>query len=65
MANMRSYTPALLQRFDRLTNKLSSLRQLDRIEARLDLKQFISEHGKDVCDEMFAVLQKRDAKHNA
>ena len=57
-----SYTQALLKRFDRLTNKLSSRDQLARIEARIDIKKFIEEHGEDVCDEMFLVLQKRDAK---
>ena len=57
-----TYTPALLKQFDRLTEKLSSLNQVARIEARIDLKKFVAEHGKEVCDEMFAVLQKRDAK---
>lgn len=56
-----TYTPSLLQKFDRLTNRLSSQNQLERIEARCDIKEFIAEHGKEVCDEMFAVLQKRDA----
>lgn len=60
-----AYTATLLQRFDRLTKKLSSRNQLERIQARFDIKTFIAEHSKEVCDEMYAVLQKRDAKRGA
>jgi hypothetical protein len=59
-----SYTRSMLDRFDRLTNKLSSLRQMDRIEARCDIAKFEKEHGTDVCNEMFAVLTKRDRRKN-
>lgn len=41
---------------------LSSQNQMARITARLDIKAFQETHGKEVCDAMFAVLQKRDAK---
>lgn len=56
------YTPALLKEFDRLTMKLSSRDQIERIDARTAMPKFIETHGKDVCDAMFAELQKRDKK---
>ena len=56
------HTKAELARFDRLTRMCSSLRQMDRIEGRLALKKFVAEHGKEKCEAMFAVLQKRVAK---
>lgn len=57
-----NYTPALLKQFDRLTNKLSSLNQVKRIEARFAINKFIEKHGESVCDEMYEVLKKRDKK---
>lgn len=62
---MAIYTPEMLQEFDRLTRKLSSRDQLQRIEGRTAMPKFIELHGKDVCDAMFAELQKRDAKNEA
>lgn len=56
------YTPELLRKFDLLTMKLSSRDQLERINARLDLSEFQKEHGKEVCDAMFAELVARDKK---
>lgn len=59
----KPYTPALLRKFDRLTAKLSSPRQMDRIDARVvEVPAFVEKHGKDVCDAMFEELQRRDAK---
>lgn len=57
----KAYTAAELQRFDRLTMKLSSRDQMDRITGRIDIDKFIKEHGKDKCDAMFAALKRRDA----
>jgi hypothetical protein len=57
-----TFTNAELKRFDRLTMKLSSLDQMDRISARLDLQQFEKEHGTEKCRAMFEVLKRRDAK---
>jgi hypothetical protein len=54
------YSKKLLAEFDRLTSRLSSLNQLERIEARLEMPRFVEKHGKEVCDAMFAVLTKRD-----
>jgi hypothetical protein len=56
------YTAAELKAFDRLTARLSSLRQLDRIDARLKIDGFVKEHGKEKCDAMFAEIQKLVAK---
>lgn len=36
---------------------------MTRLNARnVDIPKFIAEHGKEVCDEMFAALQARDKK---
>ena len=59
---MKPYTPELLRAFDRLTKRLSSPHQMERINARLQMYQFVKEHGKDVCNTMFAELQVRDKK---
>ena len=56
------WTKAELDRFDRLTRKMSSLKQMDRIMARLEIKRFVESHGKAKCDAMFAALKKRDAR---
>jgi hypothetical protein len=56
-----AYTKALLKAFDRLTMKLSSSNQMDRIEARLYLAEFEKVHGNAICKEMYEVLKRRDA----
>ena len=56
------YDAALLRQFDRLTASLHSNDNLTRITARLDLKVFTERHGKDVCDAMFAELQRHDKR---
>lgn len=53
------WQPEDLSEFDALTLRLSSLRQMDRIEARFDIKRFVAKHGKEKCDEMYAELTKR------
>ena len=55
------YDDALLKRFDRLTMQLSG-NKVERISARLEIPKFIAEYGKECCDQMFEVLQSRDAK---
>lgn len=57
-----TWTDAELQEFDRITMRLSSLRQMDRIEARLDLRRFVAQHGDEKCGAMFVVIKERDAK---
>jgi hypothetical protein len=56
----KPYTDAELRQFDLITSKLSSRDQLARIEARMGIKRFIQEHGKDKCDAMFEVLKQRN-----
>jgi len=54
------YTPDELLVFDELTALQSSQNQMTRIAARMAVKKFVEEHGKEKCDAMFAELQKRD-----
>lgn len=60
MMTDKPYTAEELRRFDRITMQLSSRSQVARIEARMDIKRFVAEHGQEKCDAMFAHLQKRD-----
>ncbi|TPN04507.1 hypothetical protein [Mesorhizobium sp. B2-1-2] len=57
-----TWTQAELDEFDRITMLLSSRLQMDRINARLDLKQFGETHGNEKLEAMFAVLKERDSK---
>jgi hypothetical protein len=57
-----TYSPELLRKFDILTLRMSSLDQMTRINARLDVRAFQAKHGKEVCDAMFEELQRRDRK---
>ena len=57
-----TYTKEELDEFDMLTSANSSPHQVERIMARLDLRKFVAEHGKDKCDAMFAEIQARDRK---
>lgn len=52
-----NYTEEEMQEFERLVNGTSSRNQLERIEARMRMPAFITEHGKEKCDAMFDVLQ--------
>lgn len=61
MSDPKPFSDAELRQFARLTLKLSSRNQLHRIEARMELPKFIEKHGKEKCDAMFAVLNRRDA----
>lgn len=60
-----NYTPEELAEFDRITRDMSSPNQVRRIEGRLAVRRFESEHGTEKCKAMFAVLQARDAKRNS
>jgi len=57
-----TWTEEELDEFDRLSWACSSQRQMERLEARFQLKDFIAKHGHDKCDAMFAVLVERDKK---
>ena len=54
------YTEEELKEFDRLTMRQSSPDQVTRIEARLDMSNFVAKHGKEKCNDMFAALEERD-----
>jgi serine/threonine protein kinase HipA of HipAB toxin-antitoxin module len=56
------WTAAELRRFDQLTEATSSPNGHTRVIARLDLKKFVEEVGKDKCDAMYAHLIARDKK---
>lgn len=62
MGNKNPWTAAELRKFDRLTEATSSLNGHTRVIARLDLKRFVEEIGKERCDAMFAYLLERDKK---
>jgi hypothetical protein len=55
-----TYTKAELRRFDRVTMRLSSRDQLERISARMEIKRVVEELGKEKCDAMYAALKQRD-----
>lgn len=57
-----TYTEAELKAFDALTWKLSSLRQMDRIEARLALRHMEEELGKEKLDTLWEVIEDADLK---
>ena len=46
-----------IREFDMLVDKVSSPNQLARIEARLAMPKFVAQHGKELCDAMFAALE--------
>jgi hypothetical protein len=56
------WTAAELRKFDKLTEACSSQNGNTRVIARLDLKRFVEEVGKEKCDAMFAHLTERDKK---
>lgn len=60
----KPYTDAELRRFDRITKKLSSIYQMDRILARFEIDRFVKKHGLAKCKVMFVVLKKRDRARN-
>lgn len=62
MKQPKPYTAAELRKFDRITAKLGSRSQIERISGRLEIKKFIAEHGQTKCDAMFVVLKKRDRR---
>jgi hypothetical protein len=55
-----TFTKAELRKFDRLTMATCNHDQMTRISARLDLDNFIKEHGKEKCDAMYAKIMKRE-----
>jgi len=54
-----AYSKKELREFDRITWNLSSPDQMTRIAARIDIKKFMDEHGREKCDEMYTALTER------
>jgi len=52
----------MIAEFERLSDMSSSQDQMDRINARLEFPKFIEKHGRELCDEMFAELKRRDSE---
>lgn len=60
---MKPYTAAELRQFDRLTMKLSDLRQMTRIHARVTtIPAFVKKHGQAKCNAMYEELKRRDRR---
>lgn len=59
------YTAAELREFDAMVEDENSPDQMDRIRARLKMRSFITKHGAEKCDAMFAALKERDRKRKA
>jgi hypothetical protein len=55
-----TYTKSELDEFRRLVELGESLRQMDRIESRLELPKFIERVGREKCEGMFKELQRED-----
>lgn len=56
-----SYTKDQLDRFRELVELGESPRQMDRINSRMEMPEFIELVGRETCEEMFEVL-KRELK---
>lgn len=56
-----TYTEEELNEFCRLVEMTESLRQMDRIEARLNMPKFLARAGKEKCDAMFEILKQEVA----
>lgn len=53
------YTEQELSIFEGLVNMVSSPDQLERIAGRMQMGDFVKNHGNEKCDAMFAVLQEK------
>lgn len=60
-----TFTAAELHKFDRLTLKLSSPKQMERLNARFKLNAFIKEHGTPKCDAVWKKIKAKDAKRKS
>lgn len=55
------YTKPEIDEFRRLVELGESLRQMDRIESRLEMPRFVERVGREKCDAMFEELKKEVA----
>lgn len=51
------WTKEEITEFDRLADLQCSQLQMDRISARIAMRDFIAEHGKEKCDAMWNHLE--------
>ena len=58
MAKKKPYTRKEYNEFKRLVMLAESIRQMDRIKARLEQPKFIERVGREKCDLMFEELKK-------
>jgi hypothetical protein len=58
------FTSDEIKEFERLCNMTSSSRQMDRISGRLEMANFVEQHGKDKCDAMYAFLKTKWEKED-
>ena len=56
MTDEITWTEEELTEFDRLTWKVCSPVQVDRIMGRLEMSKFVKKHGRPKCDAMFKHL---------
>jgi hypothetical protein len=56
------WTSAEYRKFKQLVDLAGSLRQMDRITARLEMPKFIERVGKEKCDLMFAFMCRNDKR---
>lgn len=61
---MKRWTKDEIKKFDRLVDDQGSQNQVLRIAARLELRKFQDEHGKEKCDAMWAHLEAGGAKED-
>ena len=50
------FTREQFGKFFKLVNMSRSSDQMDRIDSRLDMPEFINEVGRDKCDEMYELI---------
>ena len=53
------YNSQELRVFEDLVNMVSSQDQVERITGRIQMQDFVKNHGNEKCDAMFAVLQEK------
>lgn len=57
-----TWTDEELKEFNRLIELSGSRDQMDRIHSRIEMPKFITKHGKEKCDAMWAFLESKPRK---
>lgn len=60
MTNQTNFTQEELEEFRVLLKKTESIKQMERIDGRLEMPKFIKRMGKEKCDAMFELLKQED-----